>query len=152
MTGTKAMRYARAFNVAAIVMNVAIFALDLLSGRHALAFMPFVCIAALSVCVRMQTKSIRRREELDRPRPDYASIARMEREVWGRAFEHDGAPGMSVAELRATMDDLAERATARRNTCIGCDYPAAYSGRCAACYRRWKAGRDDDRRSNLRWN
>jgi len=27
-----------------------------------------------------------------RRRPDYAAIARMEREVWGQAFEHAGVP------------------------------------------------------------
>lgn len=45
-----------------------------------------------------------------RPRPDYAAIARMEREVWGEAFRHEGAPavvkplyGISMAEFGENM-------------------------------------------------
>ena len=81
------------------------------------------------------------------PRPDYSAIARMEREVYGETFKHEGAPRTSaldpeVAQLHAMMDDLAERATARqeraRARCY-CNYcrgrAGAYGAEAKALYR-----------------
>lgn len=59
------------------------------------AFCPVIALFWLPL-ICMQTWLIARREELDRPRPDYSLIAAMEREVYGEAFKHEGAPARSI--------------------------------------------------------
>jgi hypothetical protein len=119
MSSVKTLRRTRKFQVGAIGLNVCTLTFNLLLGHYIVALIPVACIAVLSVAVRVQTGTIRRREYADRPRPDYASIAAMERDLYGETFEHEGAPRKSaldpdVAKLHAMMDDLAERATAKR--------------------------------------
>jgi hypothetical protein len=65
--------------------------------------------AFMTANVLLQTVNIRRwrREEArllheTRPRPDYAAIAAMETEIWGRAFGHAGAPETAPAPRRYT--------------------------------------------------
>jgi hypothetical protein len=55
---------------------------------------------------------------MSRPaRPDYAAIARIEREIYGETFTHDGAPLPAV--------------------CVnGCAKPLYKGGMCCPCYRR----------------
>jgi hypothetical protein len=64
------------------------------------------------------------RTEQLRPRPDYAHIARMERDIFGEAFEHDGgAPQVSRP---------------RRQTC-GYGHPLISDRPCKVCeYRRYR--------------
>lgn len=91
----------------------------LLEGRATSGVFAAVMVVYWSLLFCVQTKLVHLREAINRPRPDYASIATMERELYGETFEHEGAPQTrgidpDVAELYAMMDDLAERATARR--------------------------------------
>lgn len=118
MSRAKGLRRVRGFQAGAILFEAGDFLFEMFRGHVGFAFIPVVCAAAIAVAMLWLTGKIRQREYLDRPRPDYASIARMERDIYGRTFEHDGASRPSatdpqVAELHAMMDDLAERATAR---------------------------------------
>lgn len=136
------LRTLRVFLCAGILINVVGLVLDVLAGSI-FAVAPLVMIPALIACVVLTTRVIRRQRAAIRPRPDYAVIARMEREVWGRTFEHDGAPGMSLSQLHAEMDDLAERATARMRPCIGCGSgETRVGGKCLDCYQRAKLHRE----------
>lgn len=91
MISAKTARRVRLLQVGALILNAGILALNLLAG-NAIAIMNAVCVAALLVAVCFQTRTIRLREKLERPRPDYAAIARMERRIYGETFGHAGAP------------------------------------------------------------
>ena len=56
-------------------------------------------------------------------RPDYSLIARMEREIYGEAFSHDGAPEVAASTRIA------------RSSCH-CGAPALARGSCPDCLRR----------------
>ena len=92
MSSAKTLRRVRVLQIAAIIINIAVLAFDLVRGSFLLALVPIACIIALTVAVRVQSGTIKRREWLDRPRPDYAAIARMEREVYGEAFKRGPTP------------------------------------------------------------
>lgn len=91
MSRAKKLRRARYGQAAAQTLNAGNLAFEALRGNWFLAAISAVCVVALAVAIWVQTKAIRRREYLDRPRPDYALIARMEREVYGEAFRHEGS-------------------------------------------------------------
>lgn len=122
MTASKPKNYAKPIRILRPILGVLLLGnllIGILDATHglAIAFLPFVCALFLGCVIAFQTKVIHRIEARNKPRADYALIARMEREVYGEAFEHDGAPQAasgSVAELHAMMDDLAERATAAK--------------------------------------
>lgn len=73
-------------------------------------------ILALTARIRCAGASGRQRKQAARPGPDYAAIVRMEREVFGEAFEHAGAPaasplasvlgGVSMAEAQAALTEF----------------------------------------------
>lgn len=117
MITTRKVRRWRMLNFVAVGINIGALILSLLADSP-LMIVQFVLIPILIWSIWIQTISIRRvaarEREAARPRPDYSAIARMEREVWGETFKHEGAPDASVADLNAMMDDLAERATAMR--------------------------------------
>jgi hypothetical protein len=75
-----------------ILFEAGDFLFEMLRGRAAYALIPAVCAVLIALAMCWLTKRIHQREYLDRDRPDYAAIARMEREVWDEAFEHEGAP------------------------------------------------------------
>lgn len=150
------LRAVRWVQVAGFLVVTADLVRYLLEGHATSGVFAAVMVVYWSLLFCVQTKLVHLREAINRPRPDYASIAAMERDVYGETFEHEGAPRKSaldpdVAKLHAIMDDLAGRATAR-SECISCGYPRTIaSGRCGACYRQWKERRDSEHRSNLRW-
>lgn len=114
MSGTaKGLRRTRAFQGTIVLFEIGDATFEMLRGEAAYALIPAVCAVVIALAMLWLTRKIRQREYLGRPRADYAAIAAMERDIWGRSFEHDGAPAMSVARLRVKMDDLAERATTR---------------------------------------
>lgn len=93
--------------------NLLVGILDAARGM-AVAFLPFACVLSLGCVIAFQTYVLHRIDAQNKPRPDYSLIGAMEREVYGETFEHDGAPEKDpIAELKAQMDDLAERATNR---------------------------------------
>ena len=91
MSGTKILRVVRWPQIAALIYNLGSFVFNTLIGNMVGMILGAVCVAVLAVAVCVQTRTIRRREYLDRPRPDYAAIARMEREIYGETFKHEGA-------------------------------------------------------------
>jgi hypothetical protein len=64
-----------------------------------------VCAALLRCFARLLTYASR--AQAATPRPDYAVIARMELEVYGEAFEHEGAPARNDARDHAVQPRLA---------------------------------------------
>lgn len=96
------LRAARVLCAVAVPVEGVTLAGDLAAGLHAYAVMiAFAMMGALAGLV-VQTAGIRRLRREDARllrnarRPDYAAIARMEREVWGVAFDHAGAPGTAT--------------------------------------------------------
>jgi hypothetical protein len=101
-------RVLRVAATAAVVANVVTFAMNLAIGSL-VAILPAVLVIAAVLMAMWETRLIsgqRQREaELLRethPRPDYAAIAAMELEIWGRAFEHEGAPAATRTPRRYT--------------------------------------------------
>lgn len=158
-TATDALRRQRrlrVIEVAILILGVADLVLNLGS---LMVLMPVFVVALMAWALRVNARTVRLIQHTNRPRPDYAAIARMEREVYGKAFEHAGgerqrqladnaaalnatvaAIGVSVAEINASMNDLAEHATIRRLApCWHCgQVPTLASGVCQGCYRMLK--------------
>lgn len=90
--GIKTMRV---FRVILLVYAAALVTLEMLAHGYVPVFTLVVIAFMLSV-VGLHTYVIRRQRRIDaiknRPRPDYASIAAMEREIYGETFGHEGAP------------------------------------------------------------
>jgi len=114
MNGATFLRWFRRLLVVTIAVNAA----DAITRGFTpmLALSTVLCVVALVA----QTHAIRRmdRQRLTqlRPRPDYAAIAAMERDVYGRAFEHDGGPAHATAprqrwDGRTTHSDTTQPAT-----------------------------------------
>jgi ribosomal protein S14 len=139
---------------------------------HTFLLLPFPVsvTCALMFAVRVNARTIANFELAERAkrRPDYGHIARMEREIYGEAFDHDGAPGVAglwplnlpggeaksypVASRGELADAMAELiwdgkrkvAVARqRRPCSRCGYPTPLlgDGLCGTCYRQIKMGR-----------
>jgi hypothetical protein len=82
--GINFLRVMRAAAAVMLVVNVAFGVAGALAGRVDAVFNAGVVVfLALVMC--FQTFAIRRQRRLDRPRPDYDAIARMEREIFGEA-------------------------------------------------------------------
>jgi hypothetical protein len=165
----KTLRAVRWLQIAGLLLSTADLVRDLLRGYQGDAIFAAVLIAFWSLMLCAQTKLIRRREELERPRPDYSAIAAMEREVYGEAIEHEGAPaafvppppvpfmgtlshGVSMAEFGRGMKHLTAALDSRKTLCErGHGDQLWVQGRgqmCPQCERQ----RDDyEHRSNLRW-
>ena len=86
-------RRARAFNLAAVSFSAASALLQVLAFHQVTFWVPVLLVfAAVNVfCAAAGTRNLRRLQARAR-RPDYAVIARLERGIWGQAFEHAGAP------------------------------------------------------------
>ena len=109
LTARKAVRI---FLVLAIVLGVGLFLWNLLAGNVAVAVVDAACVAGLTVMASIQTSLIHARAAQLRLRPDYAAIARMERDVWGEVFEHAGAPTPLAPSI--LLERRADRATAEK--------------------------------------
>lgn len=91
MSRVRSARLWRIIAAACLVLDLLAFAYNVSRGNDLLFFNALA--AAISViAIRVNTRVIRRQRVLDRPRPDYSAIARMERELYGETFKHDGAP------------------------------------------------------------
>jgi hypothetical protein len=85
--------------VAAAGISAATIAVWLAAGYLTAALMMAFAAVLMTVNAALQTVLIRRLRAQEarllhaaRPRPDYVAIAAMETAIWGRAFEHAGAP------------------------------------------------------------
>jgi hypothetical protein len=58
-------------------------------------FAALACAIGMIGCMAWLT-FVSERKPVDPPRPDYALIASMEREIYGEAFHHDGAPEVAM--------------------------------------------------------
>jgi hypothetical protein len=88
---TRRLRASRTAAAVALAGDIAVGVFDAFVAP-VLVFIPVASAVCLALVMRYQTVVIRRAERVNRPRPDYAAIARMEREIYGEAFNHDGAP------------------------------------------------------------
>lgn len=95
MTDLRFLRAWRIYVVAALVFNAGMLVVDAVTGNP-IVVLPIICVTFLAGALVLMTRVIGRRAEQLRPRPDYAAIARMERDVYGETFEHDGAPARTV--------------------------------------------------------
>ncbi|HEX3960913.1 MAG TPA: hypothetical protein VHZ03_30560 [Trebonia sp.] len=120
MTALGVMRAWRLFWVMWFVFSVVLLAQGAASGNLIGTVAPAGGAACCILTISLATKTIRRRAEQLRPRPDYAHIARMERDIFGETFEHDGAPQVSRPQ---------------RQTC-GNGHPQAVTGACWVCGNR----------------
>jgi hypothetical protein len=100
----------RVFNVVAALYCTALAVIDLLGGRMVLAAILLVLVvasvASFAVSTKGAARSRARAVEQSRPRPDYRLIAALERDIYGEAFHHDGAPSIASApcERRSALD------------------------------------------------
>jgi len=117
-------RRTRAFNLAAVSFSAASALLQVLAFHQVTFWVPVLLVfAAVNVsCAAAGTRNLRRLQA-GATRPDYAAITRLERDIWGQAFEHAGAPMPPVPETGRT------HAPAR-----GCGgYHLGTEAMCAAC-------------------
>jgi hypothetical protein len=132
----KALRFARAWRwvlAALLVYNAALGAWDAFRGHlPALALVQAVLVGALVWAIRLNRRTIRNLELQTRPCPDYRRIAVLEREIYGEAFEHDGAPsgarhagrdGMTMTEFGERLEEFADAVGQARHKC-SCGHPA----------------------------
>jgi hypothetical protein len=125
----KTLRAVRRVQVTGLALAGADLPLVIVGGSLGLLLAAVFVTVAWAALICAQTQLIRRREYLDRPRPDYSAIARMEMESFGRTFEHAGAPsGQSAsgtyAILRVTCNqghDGRMWADGRGKTCPKCE-------------------------------
>lgn len=89
--------------IAALVLNVAGAILDGYAGHTTLVALPvtLTCLLAMSLVLNARAISSLKRQ-IRPPAADYAHIARMEREIYGEAFGHAGAPGTAQRDTRFT--------------------------------------------------
>lgn len=102
----KVLKIFRAALTIYLIGLIALDTADLIAFGRISAFIVAVPVFMLAV-ITFQTFVIRRDRVLNRPRPDYPAIATMEREIWGEAFEHEGAPSRSAR--RAVIEPRPER-------------------------------------------
>ena len=147
------LRVVRWVQVSGLALSAGDAALMLDRGHFVAALLPAVLIAVWALLLCVQTKLIRRQRRIDaiasRPRPDYSAIARMEREVYGREFGHDGAPGFPPGSV-----ENAVALASGNGLCDGCGGRLALYGTmyrptlrdgpfyCAPCYRHAEARRE----------
>lgn len=119
----------RVLNVVLVVLGALLIPVFLVQGERilALAWMFIVACNLFALALNTKTAALRKAQaiERNRPRPDYRLIAELERDIYGEAFEHDGAP-----ETRAMVSvrpaDLCRNCAARKMVARGF---------CRDCYR-----------------
>jgi hypothetical protein len=92
-----------AFNILALILNLAV--------GSVFAIIPVLGIAALLWALHLNTLTVRNIKAANRPRPDYALIASLERGIYGRTFEHDGAPATQFSGVPPTPPRPRKRQT-----------------------------------------
>ena len=100
MSSAKTLRWMRVGQIGALALNAGVLAFGITRSAGLIILPLIACILGLLLAIRLQTKTIQRREYLDRPRPDYTRIASLEREVYGETFKHEGAPNQ-VPQIRS---------------------------------------------------
>lgn len=93
MRSSRSMRSLRVFQIIVAAGNAALFPLNI-AGHHAsrASMNAGTALAMVLFAALFTTPRIHAIDKQNRPRPDYARIARLEREIFGEAFRHDGAP------------------------------------------------------------
>lgn len=85
---------------------VALLLAEVTTRGHAAVFSVLLFVFA-TMAIGLETYVIRRQREMvaaaNRPRPDYIAIARMEREVYGETFDHDGAPSAGSGPVASML-------------------------------------------------
>lgn len=108
----------RVTNYVVLAWQCALLGAEVFLFRNALGVIPV--IAAIVIMLWAVRRNARRiaSARRDLRRPDYSRIAAMEREIYGRAFSHDGAPVMITerdeetrAALYGPVPTLADRLT-----------------------------------------
>ena len=84
-SGVKTLRMLRVVDGVLLIVNAAFAVVLAFAGHFAVSNVAAVALLVLVMC--SQTFVIRRQRRLGRACPDYAAIARMEREVYGEASE-----------------------------------------------------------------
>lgn len=141
----KALKFARAWRwvLAGLIGCQGVSAgLDLFWWHtYMLVLFPVALSCALVFAVRLNARTIANLEVAERARwrPDYAHIARMEREVYGETFRHDGAPEgggwrivgaqMEVSHPIASGADLAAAMAALGDTMREASVPIGHAVR-----------------------
>jgi len=137
------IRITRAFLILAFVYNLSWGVFDLSRG-HIFGLLSLACVAAIAVTLAWQARYLRRAEIARRPRPDYAAIAAMEREIYGEAFKHEGMPGVSQPEPRRQTSYLRPRHPHGYRDC-DCGGSRRYDvDRCWQCEKREHDARHPD--------
>lgn len=104
MSDLRFLRAWRIYVVAALVFNAGMLVVDAVTGNP-IVVLPIICVTFLVGALVLMTRVIGRRAEQLRPRPDYAAIARMERDVYGETFQHDGSPHWASSQRDRSHDD-----------------------------------------------
>jgi hypothetical protein len=112
------LRLLRQFQATVLVGALLMLAIGLMDGvRTTIYAAAFAAAVSLSNLVGVQARlAALGAVEQSRPRPDYRLIAALERDIYGEAFEHDGAPRVvradpEVAEIHQMMDEIVDLAT-----------------------------------------
>jgi len=173
-------RRLRLVEIALLAAGVAIGIVDVLTGSL-MVLLAIAIVAVMAWALRLNTVTVRRIKEAARPRPDYTRIASLEREVYGKTFEHEGAPEIRIPGVPPTMppappmprprrkqtlaydledDRRAMRALAAQGrVCAACTAPLGdvrYMGRtglslCPECHKQEYWSHSSIKLSNLRW-
>src|SRR5580700_2126911 len=88
----RTMRAVRRGQVAGFTLTAADFAYSALRGNVIIGLAAAILAVVWLALICLQTVVIKRQRRLDRPRPDYCAVARMEQAIYGETFEHAGAP------------------------------------------------------------
>ena len=96
----KTLRAVRRVQVTGLAFAGADLPLVIVGGSLGLLLAAVFVTVAWAALICAQTQLIRRREYLDRPRPDYSAIARLEMPIWGRTFEHEGSEQADRVRIR----------------------------------------------------
>ena len=89
MRSTRGLRRSRAFNIIVVIIDAGLAVFQLCIGVPTAALFPAIIALGFLLFIRKQSRDIAIREA---PHPDYAEIAKMERDIWGQSFRHDGDP------------------------------------------------------------
>jgi len=115
----KTVRFVQAASFLFAAGDLAYFLLERRAADAVVAAL-FVLFWSLMLC--LQTKLIHIRQAENRPRADYDAIDRMEREVYGQPFKHEGAPEQRCDGCRTPLGTRPRyHDTAGRHYCEACE-------------------------------
>jgi hypothetical protein len=112
--------------------------------QYLLVLLPVVMACGLVFAIRLNTRTIASLELSERAkrRPDYRHIARIEREIYGEAFHHDGAPEVTSVRAQPAADPwelgaaMAALSDASQRASVSLGHVVRHGALCSACERR----------------